>query len=83
MSFGIELLALLGSLVAGAFALVRLMLTQQRCLTERFVAFLEGLVRRQETASANFEAALETLAENVRENSALIARMSERVNGGG
>ena len=83
MSFGIELLALLGGFVAGAFALLRLMLNQQRVLTERFVGFLEDLVRRQEEASANFEAALAQLSDNVRENSALVARMAERCSNGG
>jgi uncharacterized membrane protein YccC len=83
MNFGVELLALLGSFVAGAFALLRLALTQQRSLTERFVAFLEELVRRQEEASSNFEGALETLSANVRENSALVSRVAERLNAGG
>lgn len=78
MSFSIELLALLGSFVAAAFALVRLALSHQRALTERFVGFLEESLRRQEESTANFEAALESLASNVRENSALVARLAER-----
>ncbi len=83
MNFGVELLALLGSFVAGAFALLRLALTQQRALTERFVSFLEELVRRQEEASASFEGALEGLSDNVRENSALLTRVAERLQMGG
>lgn len=82
MSFDVQLLALLGSFVAAAFALVRLALTQQRALTERFVGFLEESLRRQEEATTNFEAALESLSCNVRENSALISRVAERMNGG-
>ncbi|MBI5706272.1 MAG: hypothetical protein HZC36_04710 [Armatimonadetes bacterium] len=78
MSFSLELLALLGSFIAAAFALVRLALGHQRALTERFVGFLEESLRRQEESTANFEAALETLACNVRESSAVIARMAER-----
>lgn len=78
MSFDVQLLALLGSFIGAAFALLRLMLTQQRSLTERFVGFLEESLRRQEEATTNFEAALESLACNVRENSALVARLAER-----
>jgi hypothetical protein len=81
MSFDIQLIGLLGSFVAAAFALLRLALTQQRALTERFVGFLEESLRRQEEATTNFEAALESLACNVRENSALISRVAERMNG--
>lgn len=74
-----ELIALLGSFVGAAFALVRLALTQQRSLTERFVGFLEESLRRQEESTENFEAALESLSSNVRENSALISRVAERM----
>jgi hypothetical protein len=81
MSFDVQLLTLLGSFVAAAFALVRLALTQQRALTERFVGFLEDSLRRQEESTTNFEAALESLSCNVRENSALISRVAERIQG--
>ena len=83
MNFSIELISLLGSFVAASFALQRLALTHQRAMTERFVTFLEDSLRRQEESSANFEAALESLSQNVRENSALISRIAERVNIGG
>lgn len=78
MSADVQLLALIGSFVGAAFALLRLMLAQQKALTERFVGFLEESLRRQEEATANFEAALETLSCNVRENSTLVARLAER-----
>ena len=74
MTFGswTELFALLGSFVASAFALVRVSLAQHRAIVDRFVTFFEEAFRRQ-------EAALDRLADNVRENSALLARMSERM----
>ena len=74
-----ELLALLGSFVASAFALVRYAMNQNRSLLDRFVTFLESAMQRQEQVNERFEEALQKLGENVRENSALIARMSERL----
>ncbi len=83
MTFGLELLALLGSFVATAFALVRHALGQHRSMTERFVGFLESSLRRQEQVNAQFESALEQLTVNVRENSALLSRVAERIHAGG
>lgn len=74
-----ELLALLGSFVASAFALVRYAMTQNRAVLDRFVSFLEGALQRQEQVNERFQSALQDLGENVRENSALIARVAERL----
>lgn len=74
-----ELIALLGTFVGSAFALVRLSLGQHRAMTDRFVGFLEETVRRQEPANERFQVSLERLADNVRENSAILAKMGERL----
>ncbi|MBV6491088.1 MAG: hypothetical protein KJZ62_11460 [Fimbriimonadaceae bacterium] len=83
MSPSAELLALVGSFLATAFGLVRLALSAHRAMTERFVDFLESSLRRQEEVNAHFEAAIEQLTENVRENSTLLGRVAERLNVGG
>ncbi len=75
----VELLALLGSFVASAFALVRYAMNTNRSLMDRFVAFLEGAHRRQEKVNERFQSTLDRLGDNVRENSALIARVAERI----
>lgn len=74
-----EIVALVGSLIASAFALVRYAMTQNRSLLDRFVAFLERSGERRESVDAGFQSALERLGENVRENSALLARVAERL----
>ena len=73
-----ELVALLGSFVASAFALVRFSFIQHRAIAERFVSYLESALARQEALNDGFRAALEELTENVRENSALLGRLAER-----
>lgn len=74
-----ELLALVGSFIASAFALVRYAMTQNRSLLERFMGFLEGAMKRQEQVNDHFQAALERLGDNVRENSTLLSRIAERI----
>jgi uncharacterized protein YigA (DUF484 family) len=76
-----ELLAVVGTFVGAAFALIRYAMAQHRAMTDRFVSFLEDSLRRQEAINAGFRSALEGLTENVRENSTLLARLSERVYG--
>lgn len=65
-----------------AFALVRYSLNQNRAMTERFVSFLEASILRQEGINTGFRAAIEALSESVRENSQVLARMAERIQGG-
>ena len=67
--------------VGASFALIRYAMAQHRAMTDRFVTFLESSLRRQEEVNDDFRGALESLAENVRENSTLLGRLSERVNG--
>ena len=43
-----QLVAVLATFVASSFALVRFSLVQQRQVADRFVGFLEEMVRRQE-----------------------------------
>lgn len=76
-----ELVTVLATFVGAAFALVRHALAQHRAMTDRFVTFLEAALKRQEEVNERFQSALENLTENVRENSTLLARMSERVHG--
>jgi hypothetical protein len=75
-----ELLTVLATFVGAAFALVRHTLGQHRAMTDRFVTFLETSLKRQEEVNERFQSALENLTENVRENSLLLGRLSERVN---
>lgn len=75
-----ELFTVIGSFVGAAFALIRYAMAQHRAMTDRFVTFLESSLRRQEEVNDDFRGALESLAENVRENSTLLSRLSERVN---
>lgn len=81
MTFGswTELIALLGSFVASAFALVRVSLAQHRAVVDRFITFFEDASRRQEAVNERFQTALDHLSENVRENSAILSRMAERM----
>ena len=74
-----ELFTVIGSFVGAAFALIRYAMAQHRAMTDRFVTFLESSLRRQEEVNDDFRGALESLAENVRENSTLIGRLAERV----
>lgn len=74
-----EIVALLGSFVASAFALVRYAMNQNRSILDRFMAFLEKATYRQETINGRFQQALENLGANVRENSILLARVAERL----
>lgn len=69
------MMALIGSFVASAFALVRLSFSQHRAMAERFVTYLESALSRQEEANAGLRAALEDLADGVRENSKLLERL--------
>lgn len=77
----LELFTVLGSFIGAAFALIRYAMAQHRAMTDRFVSFLENALRRQEEVNEGFQKALENLTENVRENSTLLGRLSERVNG--
>lgn len=75
----LELFTVIGSFVGASFALIRYAMAQHRAMTDRFVTFLESSLRRQEEVNDDFRGALESLAENVRENSTLIGRLAERV----
>lgn len=72
-----ELFGLAGSFLASVVALVRFSLNQHRALADRFIAFLESALKRQEEANARFQETLERLTENVQENSALLTRIAK------
>lgn len=74
-------MTVLGAFVGASFALIRYALAQHRAMTDRFVNFLESSLRRQEEVNGRFQKALEDLTDNVRENSTLLGRLSERVHG--
>ena len=74
-----ELLPALAGFIASAFAVVRITLGQQKALTDRFLSFLEASLRRQEAAVDEFRGTLQTLDDSVRENTALVRRLSERL----
>lgn len=73
-----ELAMLLAGFVGSALALVRFSFHQHKAMAERFVTFLEKSLQRQEEVNEGFRSAIQELTENVRENSALLARLSER-----
>ncbi|MFY9234648.1 MAG: hypothetical protein WAO58_09335 [Fimbriimonadaceae bacterium] len=73
-----ELATLLAGFVGSALALVRFSFNQHKAMAERFVTFLESALRRQEEVNEGFRSAIQELTENVRENSALLARLAER-----
>ena len=73
-----DLLTLLGAFVGASFTLIRFAMAQHRAMTDRFVSFLESALRRQEAVNVDFQKALSDLTSNVRENSALLARLAER-----
>ena len=66
------------SFVGSAFAVVRLTLAHHRAMSDRFVTYLEGALQRQEAVNSQFQNAITRLSESVRENSTLLARISER-----
>jgi hypothetical protein len=76
-----QLLAVLATFVASSFALVRFSLVQQRQVADRFVGFLEEMVRRQEESQATFAPALRELADAVRRNTEVLERMRGRAAG--
>ncbi len=48
-------------------------------ITDRFTSFLEGSLARQEQINHSFQTAIENLNENVRDNSALLGRVLEKL----
>lgn len=74
-----ELFALLGSFMASAVALVRFALVQHRSMLDRFMAFIVDAQQRQSETQDRFESAMERLTETVRENTALLQRIGERM----
>lgn len=79
MTFWAQFFALFGAFLGSMFALVRFALMASRANADRFVTFLEGALRRQEDLNGQFQGAVESLSDNVRENSAALARMAERL----
>lgn len=73
-----QMLAVLATFVASSFALARFSLVQQRQVADRFVGFLEEMVRRQEEAQAAFAPALRDLADAVRRNTEVIEALRRR-----
>jgi hypothetical protein len=72
-------LALAGTFVASAFALVRFTLRENRCITDRFTGFLEGAVTRQEATNKSFREVLEKLVATVDDNSSVLTRILDQV----
>ena len=72
-----QIVALVSGLAASAFALVRLILNQQKVITERFVGFLEASLRRQEATIAGFRSSIENLSAGVNENTQVVRRLAE------
>jgi hypothetical protein len=70
---------LTGSFAASAFTLVRAALKENKAVTDRFTGFLEGALARQEEVNVGFQQAIESLNENVRDNSALLGRVLEKL----
>jgi hypothetical protein len=58
---------------------VRYTLKENRTVSDRFTSFLERSLQRQEESNNAFQQALENLVENVRENSALLGRVIEKL----
>jgi len=79
MAMNAELVAILGAALASAFALVRMRLGQHRSLIDRFVTFLETGMKRSDRTTERIAAAVDSLGETVRENTAVIARLTERM----
>lgn len=75
-------LTLAGSFVGSALALVHLMLRENRRISDRFTTFLESALGRQEATNATFQIALERLVESVQDNTALLNRIRESIQGG-
>lgn len=82
MMYWMELLTVIGSFIGTAFAIIRLVMAQNRAMTERFVSFLEQSIRRQESINEGFREAIEKLTTCVGENSHILNRLSERLKGG-
>lgn len=74
-----ELVALLAGVGAGAFALARMSLSQQRTLIDRFMAFVETGTSRHEAASQGLQFAIERLGEGIAENTQLVNRIADRL----
>lgn len=79
MSFWAQFFALFGGFLGSMFALVRFALVNSRATAERFVGFLESALHRQEDLNSQFQGALEGLSDNVRDNSAVLQRVAERL----
>ncbi|MBV6458961.1 MAG: hypothetical protein HONBIEJF_02100 [Fimbriimonadaceae bacterium] len=79
MAMNAELVAILGAAVASSFALVRMSLGQHRSLIDRFVSFLETGMKRSDRANERIAAAVDALGETVRENTAVISRLTDRM----
>lgn len=76
-----ELLAVLATFVGASFTLVRMTLAQQQRSTERFVAFLEASLVRQEATIGSFRGSLDNLSEAIAEHNALLRRVTETAGG--
>jgi hypothetical protein len=72
------MVALVGTILASSYALIRYALGQTKEIGDRFVSFLEASLRRQEESHVQFRSALDGLQASVRENSALLERIAER-----
>ncbi len=71
-------LALGGSVVAASFALVRFAMAQNRAITERFTAYMERSLARQEELNERVRRALESLGEAVRDCSSRLDKIATK-----
>lgn len=77
-----ELLAVLAAFVGASFTLARMTLTQQQRSTDRFVAFLQESLVRQEATIGSFRGSIENLSEAIAEHNRLLRRVAEKAGGG-
>lgn len=72
----------LTAFIGASFGLVRFALAQNRAMSEHFVHYLEEALARQDAINQGYERALQQLTENVRDNTALLNRIVERIGEG-
>jgi len=79
LTFSAQFFALFGAFLGSMFALVRYAMQSSRATADRFVAYLESALHRQEDVNTQFQGAIENLSDNVRDNSAVLQRVAERL----
>mgnify|MGYP000849043075 FL=1 len=72
-----DLWAVLGGVVASAYALARLSLNQQKMMTDRLTEVLEAAIHRSEARTDALHLSLDDLRAGVRESNSLLSRLTE------